>query len=219
MRKLLIVSTIVLLIITDIFGAKRVSFVSGQNIHIQEIIQTPQPTPSLNTITSVYIPLVNTNYNPCPVYTFLDYKDLERIRTEIQADEIKNFWEEYKTTVDDFIQNHFPTEYNNTDKDITAWYPPLGNRSPRAITLVYLVTGDSFYGEAIYDLLDLIVSNTPPRNPNLGPESGLFATDLAAIYSSPGVIFAYSAIRNSNIVTFSDRLRFDSFFLTQVKLF
>jgi hypothetical protein len=218
MRKPLVLLLIVFMIIQTTFAALGDQSVSTPSSSVALSTPASQQAPDFLSNTSTYLPLVVMNYTQCPVYTFLDCKDLGRIRAEIQSGGTHSRWEKLKAAVDDFIQYHFPTEYNNTDKDITTWYPPLFAYAPRSIALVYLVTGESFYGQAVYNLLDLIVRNTPPRDPDLGPDSGLFAGYITASFSYPGVIFAYSAIRKSTLVTPNDQLRFDSFFLTQAQL-
>jgi hypothetical protein len=167
-----------------------------------------------------FLPIVFKGYcNPSNMgakYLFLDNTDLLRIKEAIASDsQTQLAWSHLKEDVDQFMAN-FPTTYNPNDGSGVVWYGG-GHYYPRDLGLVYLVTGDPYYGEGILRLLQLVVSNSGSGPGGDDYYHGLFVptSHLGVTYQS--FLFMYLTIRDTSWLNDLERSAYDNFFKGQVK--
>ena len=196
-------------------------------------------TPSLTTTPApTSIPLITPTLNPdlpCGgvmpehLYLFMDCNDIRRIRAAFQSKDpgFMADWLISKEIVDDYLER-FPTQYD-PDASWGVLWSGAGNFIARDMALLYLVTGDQIYSNAILKLLELVRANTPVvsslTNFDMPNGRGRYMAGGTISHPSYGAVviqsalFAYLSIRDTILIDDELRSTYDHFFQLQGELY
>jgi hypothetical protein len=150
-----------------------------------------------------------TKGEPEKIYLFLDCNDVRRIRREVNAGDqyTRRAWTELLNQIRLF-RGKFPTAYDQSGIGVLWW--GAGHYMARDLALAYLVTGKADYASDIVRLLDLVSSQTPAGTLFIRPNHG--GVNYEAL------IFAYTVIRDTPLLTDERRAYYDTFFVDQAML-
>jgi uncharacterized protein YraI len=169
-------------------------------------------------------PLVPRNQagTPCDgttperVYLFLDCDDIRRIRQEKRTNRDAIYAMSVLSQGIETYRRAFPTHYYPEGSGVLWWGG--GHYVARDLGLLYLITGTQSYATDIARLLEMVVRDTPSRNPSGGPESGLFIHPKHGAAVIQSLVFAYLTIRDTDLLNDEQRQTYDQFFIGQAVL-